>query len=105
MSRQEATRISQRGNNLGRIEELKVNFFQHQPHWKRSLPPDELKGSGASLEFALGTYNTGTSLSIDAREWYSPREGRISEKRVMVSLDEAAARQLWALLTDKFGGV
>lgn len=93
--------IIERKNKYKHTRNLDVSIGSHQPSWKRPMP-DSKKG-GAFVKFQLGDYTSGTALSIDAAEWYTNEQNRTSEKRVMMSINEDAARQLWQMLNEKFG--
>lgn len=88
-------------NALAPVRSIKTAIRHHRPHWMRFA--DEKRG-WASIKFTLGDYNTGLHLSIDAHESYEHDSGRDSTKRVMLQLDEDAARQLYAILHERFNG-
>jgi hypothetical protein len=108
MSNQTTTRKDS-SNSLGPIRTIKTVIRNHCPHWKRHV--SEKQQGRAYVEFSIGDYAglytsiAGPKLCIDATERFEDEDtGRESAKRVMVTLDEEATRQLYAILHERFKG-
>lgn len=91
-----------RKDKYAHTKNMSVLVSNWQPSWKRPIP-DLMKGT-ANINIELGDYTSGTMLNIDAAEWCwtDMDRTRISEKRVMVSMDEDAARVLYQMLKERF---
>ena len=98
----QTTTRKDRQSALGEVvRSVKTVFHNHCPHWKSHVTGGD-RGH-ARIEFTLRDCQSGAHLSIDATESFESGDtGRYSEKRVMVGLEEQAARQLYAILKERF---
>jgi hypothetical protein len=91
-------------NAFGSVVNVRYVNPSHTPSWK-------VFGKGhASVDITVGTYSTSlqansptTKVCLDVTESYEAEGGRDVVKRTLVSINEVAARKLYAALKEKFG--
>ena len=84
--------------NAGKRTECRITGHDHTPHWKRQ---SECRDGWFTAHF---NNEVGGGISIDISEFCPGKEGRVSQKRVMVELNARAVDALFKVIAAKVEG-